>query len=77
MRKANLYRYQLPIQTGVVLRKKLHERAGLVVFLQEQEQVGWGEIAPLPTFSEESLSQAESQAKKLVKSLAKWRGEFA
>lgn len=68
MRKANLYRYQLPIQTGVVLRKKkLHERAGLVVFLQEQEQVGWGEIAPLPTFSEESLSQAESQAKNWLK----------
>lgn len=68
MRKVTLYRYQLPIQTGVVLRKqKLTERAGLLVCLQENERIGWGEIAPLPTFSQETLEQAESQAKKWLK----------
>lgn len=64
MRQAHLYLYRLPIQTGVILRKQtLTERKGLIVKLQQNEQIGWGEIAPLPTFSEESLEQAEQQAK--------------
>ncbi|EXI62967.1 hypothetical protein MHD_02160 [Mannheimia granulomatis] len=68
MRQAHLYRYRLPIQTGVVLRKQtLTERKGLLVKLQQDEQIGWGEIAPLPTFSEESLEQAENQAKVWLK----------
>ncbi|QIM66910.1 o-succinylbenzoate synthase [Mannheimia granulomatis] len=68
MRKVNLYRYQLPIQTGVILRKQtLTERTGLIVKLQQGNQIGWGEIAPLPTFSEESLEQAEQQAKAWLK----------
>lgn len=68
MRQIQLYRYRLPIQTGVVLRKQtLTEREGLIVKLQQNEQIGWGEIAPLPTFSEESLEQAEHQAKAWLK----------
>lgn len=68
MRQVQLYRYRLPIQTGVVLRKQtLTEREGLIVKLQQNEQIGWGEIAPLPTFSEESLEQAEHQAKAWLK----------
>ncbi|MEG9545277.1 o-succinylbenzoate synthase [Mannheimia sp. HC-2023] len=68
MRQIQLYRYCLPIQTGVVLRKQtLTEREGLIVKLQQNEQIGWGEIAPLPTFSEESLEQAEHQAKTWLK----------
>ncbi|MDY2947521.1 MAG: o-succinylbenzoate synthase [Mannheimia varigena] len=68
MRQIQLYRYRLPIQTGVVLRKQtLTERDGLIVKLQQNEQTGWGEIAPLPTFSEESLEQAEHQAKAWLK----------
>ncbi len=39
MRQVKLYRYQLPIQTGVVLRKQpLKERQGVLVCLQEQEK---------------------------------------
>ncbi|HDV7283717.1 TPA: o-succinylbenzoate synthase [Mannheimia haemolytica] len=73
MRKVKLYRYQLPIQTGVVLRKQpLKERQGLLVCLQEQEKVGWGEIAPLPSFSQESLEQAENQT---VNWLKAWQKE--
>lgn len=68
MRQIQLYRYRLPIQTGVVLRKQtLTEREGLLVKLQQDEQIGWGEIAPLPTFSKESLEQAEHQAKAWLK----------
>ncbi|HHW7569743.1 TPA: o-succinylbenzoate synthase [Mannheimia haemolytica] len=73
MRKVKLYRYQLPIRTGVVLRKQpLKERQGLLVCLQEQEKVGWGEIAPLPSFSQESLEQAENQT---VNWLKAWQKE--
>ncbi|QNS14939.1 o-succinylbenzoate synthase [Mannheimia bovis] len=68
MRQVQLYRYRLPIQTGVVLRKQtLTEREGFIVKLQQNEQIGWGEIAPLPTFSEESLEQAEQQTKAWLK----------
>lgn len=45
MRQVQLYRYRLPIQTGVVLRKQtLTEREGLLVKLQQDEQIGWGKL---------------------------------
>lgn len=45
MRQIQLYRYCLPIQTGVVLRKQtLTEREGLIVKLQQNEQIGWGKL---------------------------------
>ncbi|EPZ00910.1 o-succinylbenzoate synthase [Mannheimia haemolytica] len=76
MRQVKLYRYQLPIQTGVVLRKQpLKERQGVLVCLQEQEKVGWGEIAPLPSFSQESLEQAENQAVNWLKAWQKGEPE--
>lgn len=63
MRQTTLYRYALPIKTGVILRKQpLTVREGLIVKLQENGREGWGEISPLPTFSHESLAQAEQQA---------------
>lgn len=62
MRQAHLYRYTLPIQTGVVLRTQpLHFREGLILQLQQDAQEGWGEIAPLPFFSQESLEEATLQ----------------
>ncbi|MDE8034889.1 o-succinylbenzoate synthase [Actinobacillus equuli subsp. equuli] len=70
MRKAQLYRYQIPVDTGVILRhRRLKQREGLVVKLTEDNQVGWGEIAPLPEFSQEDLSLAQQQTEQW---LAKW-----
>ncbi|WGE42686.1 o-succinylbenzoate synthase [Actinobacillus equuli] len=70
MRKAQLYRYQIPVETGVILRhRRLKQREGLVVKLTEDNQVGWGEIAPLPEFSQEDLSLAQQQTEQW---LAKW-----
>lgn len=64
MRTVKLYRYQLPIQTKIVLRKQsLTERVGLIVCLQENDKIGYGEISPLPTFSQETVEQAEKQVK--------------
>ncbi|WP_330960963.1 o-succinylbenzoate synthase [Photobacterium sp. 53610] len=63
-RSAKLYRYQLPMDSGVVLRgKHLTERRGYVVALQEGECSGLGEIAPLSGLSAESPDQAAQQAK--------------
>ncbi|CNI60348.1 O-succinylbenzoate synthase [Yersinia rohdei] len=63
MRAATLYRYSIPMEAGVILRhQRLKSRDGLLVKLQQGEQTGWGEIAPLPEFSQETLAQAEAAA---------------
>ncbi|CAM3873274.1 o-succinylbenzoate synthase [Serratia silvae] len=59
-RVAAIYRYSLPMEAGVVLRnQRLKTRDGLLIHLQQGEQQGWGEIAPLPEFSQETLDQAQ------------------
>ncbi|WP_225087266.1 o-succinylbenzoate synthase [Pectobacterium colocasium] len=61
MRRVTLYRYSVPMEAGVVLRnQRLKTRDGLIVRLQEDERLGWGEIAPLPEFSVETLAEAEA-----------------
>ncbi len=63
MRQAQLWRYQVPMDAGVVLRdRRLKTRDGLLVRLEENGVQGWGEIAPLPGFSVESLEQATDAA---------------
>lgn len=62
MRQAQIWRYQLPMDAGVVLReRRLKTRDGLLVRLSDGEQEGWGEIAPLPGFSQETLDDAQVQ----------------
>lgn len=59
-RVAALYRYSVPMEAGVVLRnQRLKTRDGLLLYLQQGDQQGWGEIAPLPEFSVETLEQAQ------------------
>lgn len=68
MRQASLYRYSLPIKTGVVLRGcQLLQRQGLFLHLQQDGLQGWGEIAPLPGFSDEGLVLAETQLRTWIK----------
>lgn len=63
MRQAKLYRYQLPMDSGVILRdKKLTERVGWIVELTEQDKKAYGEIAPLVGFSKETTEEAGIQA---------------
>ncbi|WP_162046043.1 o-succinylbenzoate synthase [Vibrio taketomensis] len=71
MRTAKLYRYALPMDSGVILRdNRLKEREGFVVELGEDGRLGRGEIAPLPGFSTETLDEAYTQ---LVEQLAMWQ----
>lgn len=61
MRQAQVYRWQVPMDAGVVLReRRLKTRDGLFIHLQDGERQGWGEIAPLPGFSVETLEEAQS-----------------
>ncbi|GEA51570.1 o-succinylbenzoate synthase [Vibrio inusitatus NBRC 102082] len=70
MRKANLYRYQLEMDSGVILREqRLTQREGWIVELFEDGRVGRGEIAPLAGFSHESMDQAFVE---VVARLEKW-----
>jgi O-succinylbenzoate synthase (EC 4.2.1.-) len=61
MRKAQVYRWQIPMDAGVVLReRRLKTRDGLFVWLSEGEAEGWGEISPLPGFSRETLEESQA-----------------
>ncbi|EKN1672830.1 o-succinylbenzoate synthase [Escherichia coli] len=61
MRSAQVYRWQIPMDAGVVLRdRRLKTRDGLYVCLREGEREGWGEISPLPGFSQETWEEAQS-----------------
>ena len=70
MRSAKIYRYQLPMDSGVILRdNKLVQREGWIVELMNGDEQGLGEIAPLPGFSLESTEEAGIQ---LESQLEKW-----
>lgn len=73
MRKATLYHYQIPLKTSVVLRHQtITQRQGLFLCLEEKGNIGWGEIAPLPHFSQENLNVAELALRHWIK---QWRNE--
>lgn len=58
-----VYRYSLPLREPLLLRGNAHTRRDglLVEVVTETGSSGWGEIAPLPGFSRESLEEAERQ----------------
>lgn len=63
MRSAQVYRWQIPMDAGVVLRdRRLKTRDGMFIYLQDETCEGWGEISPLPGFSVESLEDAAAAA---------------
>ncbi len=60
MRQVSIYRYSLPMEAGVILRnQRLKTRDGLLLRLNDDGREGWGEIAPLPEFSPETLDEAQ------------------
>ncbi|MDQ9156425.1 o-succinylbenzoate synthase [Citrobacter portucalensis] len=68
MRSAQVYRWQIPMDAGVILRdRRLKTRDGLYVCLRDGEHEGWGEISPLPGFSQESWEEAQTELLAWVK----------
>ena len=66
----DIYRYQLPLIHPIKWRNQSRSyRDGLLVCFRSGHSEGWGDIAPLPEFSQESFSEAQSQATALVKLL--------
>ena len=67
----SLYRYHLPLSGPVRLKQTtLRYREGLLVELASDEgATGWGEAAPLPGFSRESLDEVSGQLSHLAGSL--------
>jgi len=67
----DLYRYTLPFSRPLTLEGiTLRHREGLLLRLSGDDgSVGWGESAPLPSFSGESLDDAASQLRRLAGSM--------
>lgn len=67
----SLYRYRLPLNRTLVLRSaSIIEREGLLIrFSSEDAKMGWGEIAPLPGFSSETLTDAIEQTSAIARKL--------
>lgn len=68
------YRYRLPLAAPLPLRgRSLTHREGLLLRLNDaQGLAGWGEAAPLPTFSRETLDEAVQSTERLRIALAQW-----
>ncbi|MFO8098703.1 MAG: o-succinylbenzoate synthase [Salinibacter sp.] len=69
----DLYRYTLPLRDPLVLGEaRVSERRGLLIRLTLKSGAeGWGEAAPLPEFSAESMEAVTAHARRLR---ARWAG---
>ncbi len=67
----DLYRYRLPLRGPLMLKGiTLRRREGLLLRLSGDDgSEGWGETAPLPGFSGESLDQSTAQLRRLAGAL--------
>lgn len=67
----DLYRYKLPLSEPVTPKKSLLQyREGVLIRLTAEDgSVGWGETAPLPGFSPETLEAATGQLRDVAPSL--------
>lgn len=69
----NIFRYSLPFKKPIVLKgERLSHREGLLIRLTDQAgNAGFGEIAPLPCFSRETISDAIAQLRAVDQQLRK------
>ena len=67
--KFNIFKYELPLLKPLIIKnKQLNSRHGIIINIQTSSGLsGFGEIAPLPFFHKESLSQGMIQIKDLAK----------
>ncbi len=66
-----VYRYSLPLTTSLILKSRpITFRQGLILrFTDEKNNVGFGEVAPLPGFSRESLEVTIQELRQFGKSI--------
>ena len=60
-----IFRYRLPLAAALPLAGRvIHERTGLLIRIDSDSGAsGWGDAAPLPGFSRESIEDAEAELK--------------
>ena len=61
--RCRIFRYRLPLAAPLRLAGEvIHERAGILVRIESDSGVsGWGDAAPLPGFSRETVEKAEAE----------------
>ncbi|BDY02998.1 o-succinylbenzoate synthase [Ferrimonas sp. YFM] len=65
-----LYRYAIPFHSAIDFNgHRLTQREGLLLKLEHDGRIAWGEAAPLPGFSRESLAEAQAQLLSLMPAL--------
>ncbi|WP_417350013.1 o-succinylbenzoate synthase [Ferrimonas sp.] len=65
-----LYRYAIPFHSAIDFNgHRLTQREGLLIRLEHDGAIAWGEAAPLPGFSRESLAEAQAQLLLLMPAL--------
>ena len=68
----NIYRYRLRLTSPTAWDRRARvQRDGLLVRMSSGDDSGWGDIAPLPGFSTESLTEAQAQAETLASEILK------
>ena len=69
--RCRIFRYRLPLVAPLPLAGRvIRERAGILIRLDSDTGTsGWGDVAPLPGFSPESLGEAEAE-------LTAWAGRL-
>ncbi len=69
--RCRIFRYRLPLAAPLRLAGQvIHERAGVLVRIDSDSDVsGWGDAAPLPGFSRETVEEAETE-------LTAWAGRL-
>ena len=68
--KISLYKYSLPLRFPLKLKNStLEKRDGLLLKIRVYNREAWGEIAPLPGFSKETLDEAVKSVKSLASQL--------
>ena len=77
IKKINLFSYSLPFKKPIIFNgQRLSHRKGLLIRLIDTDNnFGWGEIAPLPGFSKETVSEAITQIKTIRPELMKIKPE--
>lgn len=64
--KLDYQRYQFPMAKTLKTQVfELNMREGFIVWLDDDQEKGFGDVAPLPPFSKESLNDVEKELKKL------------
>ncbi len=69
--EVQLYRYELPLHRPITLKNhQFRVRSGLLVRVEgENGRWGWGDVAPLPGWSDEKLEEIEAEAVRVARSI--------